>query len=883
MPRSENEFTIGHDDEKSKYDTEKQENNETFTENCSSKEDSSGEESSDGGDDENDRTTTLKVPLERITKGLIIALLYVALNIDESEFQLSHLQRFIREGHLSLLKCRKFLPMDFDVKKIPRWKSFIHSMCINYSSYKIRTTAFSLFLRLDLGLPRVPDLRKIACNFTKELCLTNDFSELVFSLMYQFPFDFVNVSMKKKMLVLIPDYESICMAYVLVALKMCFGLDSDYEIRLSKLADKVNDMHDHPKSYKIGGYSESSNRWYCFTEWCMYLKFRRTILCKHNFTLAKHLNSAVGESVFLEHLFDNDESITNLRYELTKDILDKIPVDNNPFVIPKSEYRVSLTPMSAYSEVIVEFLQDPDLKLLLSEDFSQYSLEYVTNKSKLLDYDDTKSLITGVTGNNKFINKTIVGNFSVKRGEDGAMVFVRFCENENWLDTKPPTLRHVKIANEQIINSGESEDEDHSKSLININESNITTSDSKSSTDTDSISQTLLPEAENNKELLEKNQYEKQISFVDYSNAVIYEDDSKDHLKDITLNMTNTHETTTSPIVSENVVPENMSCDTVCNINDYNNIFDRNTIIKELLDVVCRKYKISLPRESSNGSREKKRKNPDPVNCPSGLKRQRKRLNDTVNETVAGLLSIYYHKLFDPNINPFDNAHHTSNSSRAHSSASNSFNSNVVQNDVVEENNSSVDVQKEDEVINKDNEAKNEDDQIFKNDKTALLTSDDESDDEIVKPDPKFDKEKHDVSQLYLDFNAEKTEDVTLTKLFHMDKELECILEKHLERNKKLNKIESKPVSKVRSRKLKKGENMSHIKEFKYWFRHYDINSFFIKSREQHEEFNIELDEFFPKSFVFILRECAVIADTSPFRLYKLLQYLESRLVKFAS
>ncbi|VVC96018.1 unnamed protein product [Leptidea sinapis] len=57
---SENEFTIRHDDEKSKYDTEKQENNETFTENCSSKEDSSGEESSDGGDDENDRTTTLK-------------------------------------------------------------------------------------------------------------------------------------------------------------------------------------------------------------------------------------------------------------------------------------------------------------------------------------------------------------------------------------------------------------------------------------------------------------------------------------------------------------------------------------------------------------------------------------------------------------------------------------------------------------------------------------------------------------------------------------------------------------------------------------------------------------------------------------------------------
>ncbi|KAF9406758.1 hypothetical protein HW555_012979 [Spodoptera exigua] len=172
-----------------------------------------------------------------LSKGVILAMLYLALNLDESDIQLSHLYRFIKEKHL------------------------------NFSN--------------------------ILSNKSKER------------------------------LSRVPDYEGVVMSYVLVAIKLCFGLDGDYEERLSDVVDKINVDRDLQKSHRNGKYSEPSSRLFSFREWCNYLQFRKITLSKCCLYMAEQYCLDTDDQVYIEHTSDRPQNTKDLQDETAMDLIKK--------------------------------------------------------------------------------------------------------------------------------------------------------------------------------------------------------------------------------------------------------------------------------------------------------------------------------------------------------------------------------------------------------------------------------------------------------------------------------------------------------------------------------------------------------------------------------
>ncbi|XP_052744873.1 TATA box-binding protein-associated factor RNA polymerase I subunit B isoform X2 [Bicyclus anynana] len=260
------QFTFNNIDDE---DTQKLSNDSTNKENI---------DQCDMKEDKKEQGREEQFDINTITKGMLLSILYVALNLDKSHIQLGHLFQFIREGRLSVYNCSKFVPKELSAKLIPNWYNF--NLCSNESTNRsIRAYAMTLFKRLQLGVPLVPDLNKIIDNFIQELCLPNDFKDLVLSLIDLLPCTFLEMDkISMKYYIYTPDYETECMSYILLALKLCFGLDCDYEVRLSDAVDKINTERDYLKSYKLGMYAEPTDRLFSFHEWYMFMQFRKIIL-----------------------------------------------------------------------------------------------------------------------------------------------------------------------------------------------------------------------------------------------------------------------------------------------------------------------------------------------------------------------------------------------------------------------------------------------------------------------------------------------------------------------------------------------------------------------------------------------------------------------------
>lgn len=397
-----------------------------------------------------------KRDIKFLSKGVIIAMLYLALNLDESDIQLYHLLRFIKEKRLNFSNIQRFLPDDINVKCIQEeWLKFIHSKVCNI--HRIRALAMSLLRKLDLGTPKVPDMRKIVDDFLLELCLPNDIKPIIHSLMFFHRCDFLDMSNKsKEHLVQMPDYEGVAMNYVLVALKMCFGLDGDYEERISDAVEKINDEKNLSKSYRMGKYSDPSTRLFSFREWCSYVQFRKITLCKSCLHMAEQHYLDTDDNVYLEHMSDRPQDNKDLQDETAMNLISKIPEEDEGRVIPKSMFFPTLTPMTDYTEIIIEHNQEQEIRELLSEDFTRYSLNYACEYLQLVDAN-SENIIKGVSEDRKTFSKLILGTIVTKKSSK-QMVYVKNCENRNWTITNPPKKEHIICEDEHIVSNDKESD-----------------------------------------------------------------------------------------------------------------------------------------------------------------------------------------------------------------------------------------------------------------------------------------------------------------------------------------------------------------------------------------------------------------------------------------
>ncbi|XP_068625530.1 uncharacterized protein TAF1B [Battus philenor] len=826
-----------------------------------------------------------------VTKGLILAILYLALNFDKSHIQLSHVFRFIKEGRLSFLNCTKYVPIEIETKSIPHWKSFL--LCqSDYNSHTIRAYAMSCIKSLDLGLPIVPDLNKIIDSYIKELCLPNDFKDLVLSLMLCHPCDYLDLDrIRMQFMVRLPDYESVAMSYVLVALKMCFGLDGDYEVRMSDVVDKINYKENHIKSHKLGMCSEPSDRLFSFLEWTRFLQFRKTILCQYYLPMARIHNKEVDDYILMEQLEERNMRPIKLRDEVTMDILNKIPYQKDINLIPKSEFQPCLSPMSTYTDVIINHVINDEVRLLLSEDFTQYNLKYATKNLALLDSEnDIENLIVGISETNKKVERDVKGNFEPKQG-DMSMVFIRNCENKNWLVTNPPTAKHVTKVGE---NEGSDKDSDHGY------DSNVesTPDDKEVNIEEDEEAKLEVFEEEN-----------ENVNIFDDNFDNLMQDDKSfiETINNVTMPTVPTDFNDDVPLEGGNSFSE----------FDLNNL-DRQKMIDELISLACEKYKIPKPKEKT--PRQPRKRSCKHIDTEAGVSAPKKKRRIEKSETqinINEMISAYYKHVENDILTEL--SQQVKNAIEAQNSIfENVLNNTLPDNQANDAENTEIperidtNLEQSDHyqsLINNSVQENVVSDTVCGTDNLTELNSEqnDDSDPFIQREDPNFDSKTHNIKQLYLkldenvvfddlvnieddpelnkiindkikkvsdgdvNITEEYVKDATKTEISNSDSEDdECINMKQRTQQER-EKIE-KCFEPLINDSLK-------IKEYKYWLRHYNTCSI-GKNLDMHEKFDMELTDKFPASFNFVIGECAGVLGCSTYNLYKSMQKLEIEIIK---
>ncbi|XP_063834679.1 uncharacterized protein LOC135083865 [Ostrinia nubilalis] len=623
-----------------------------------------------------------KIDLSVVKRGLFFSLIYVALNLNCDNIHMSDLMRFVREGRFDIYNCEKYVPKEIKIKEIHQWAKFYRSK-VNSKDQEVYAMTLFKFFKIR---PLVPDLKLLVHRYAKELCLPDDFKNLVFSLMNNVTCDYLKLDLEvMKRVGRIPFYECIVMAYFLVAFKMMFGLDDDYEIRLSDAVDKANEENCYLKSYKLGGYSSTTDRLFSFREWCSFIQLRKIVLCKNYLHMAEHFQLPIDHYVYMEQCTERKTlRKPTVGDEITMNLLEKIPLTSQVEVIPLKEFKPSMTPLASASDTIRQYFDDPDLKLMFCEDFTQYSLKYATEKLYLKESEDNpENVVVGVSETNKIINNYIIGYLDTGK-IDVQLVYVRNCDNKNWLKTNQPSVDHivkvepktekdidhgydsnadnnVVVSSNEATNNTEAANDDKSDASRNVSHVEdasvveITNRDNTNATNTeeplsdienastvdicskDDTSSSDITETPTEDKVLEIKKDLETIQEEEYGTN-IFDDDFADLIKEE---------------IKEEPPPEPEQVDTEQNFDDHQELpatdnhddtqsdvslndldrffnpatFDREKTIRELILATCKKYRISIPDEYS--TKEPKKRKSKLIEDGAGESSAKKRkLND---------------------------------------------------------------------------------------------------------------------------------------------------------------------------------------------------------------------------------------------------------------
>lgn len=837
-----------------------------------------------------------------MTLRILVGILYLALNLDKSTIQLSHFRRYMKDGRLRVHRSLDYIP-----KEIDRNLTELRGLCYN-SNMKLSPTALpstmNKFGNLDLGPHLVPDLGGVLNNLLKELCLPEVLKNLVLSLMDFAPVSFLD---KTKSSQTIPDAESVVMSYILVALKMCFGLDDEYEIALSDAVDEINHEENNLKAYKTDLYSEPSERLFSFREWYKYMLFRKQMLCKHYLPIAKECNLFLDDYVYVDHSKRKAKKAIKLSDEVTMDIIKKIPEHNNVNTIPLTEFEASETPISTHTEVITRHLQDSVTTQLLSEDFTQYSMDYACQNFSLSCPVET-NIIVGVKKDGKTTND-LIGLHLFSSSSDSTMVFVKKCENKNWFKTKRPTAEHIV---KEDSDHGYDSNVENSQAMLN-NNSNIKEEDPIQDAENTCDSDGKDEIKDKTLEVFEEEEKGKNIFDDDFLDA----DTEDTKLADSTQNFGHDFNESMETLRYEDSYCENNELqDSKVDIQSATLIdieidptpkfnpdtFNREEIIKELMKAACEEYKVPLPHKFKKTQPNKRKADPNvPTNVPKPKKvkcdEETKRLKGERKDQITGIVSVYYRSLEQ------DVIHQVSRQVRA-------LVENIEQNDrhfTVDQNsgtendniNDPIDTGEEGNVTDFDQNLENNSGQLGtqENENNLNQTEIDEDRSEnvtildpVYKGDPNFNEKTHDTKQLYLEARGE-LESQHISDLEN-DEEINTLIEEKVQQAGKpitdtddsdFSASDDFPLSLIKKEKQRKKyekliENPENITEFNYWFKHY-ISQFLKKSNGVAKRFDADMRECFPRSFVFVLTECAFILNCTTYTLYRHLTDIEEKIL----
>ncbi|XP_011303328.1 TATA box-binding protein-associated factor RNA polymerase I subunit B [Fopius arisanus] len=314
---------------------------------------------------------------EHLTMQHVMAVINLALRVNDEKIFLSDILRFQTEGHISTKKLDHFFPED---EPIPKDLSNCGNSPSKYESLWVATSELAHLLEVsEIPEPNIVELIRRYCT---DLQLPTGIALYAERMIALSPPKLTFESWNRYM----PRYEAKAMAAIIMVMKILFGLDGVTECEISHVIDIINQV------------AEEKDRLDCklfsFTEWQRYIECRRTVLINYHSATRFKLDPEVPSrdvNEYLDYLtkFVGPASLGKRLHGWTESInmnMDNL-AQNLPETKPVRSFEPSLTPMHSYlQELLVD--DEVDLPSVLRQDFTCTKVGYMTNTNTVKELAD---------------------------------------------------------------------------------------------------------------------------------------------------------------------------------------------------------------------------------------------------------------------------------------------------------------------------------------------------------------------------------------------------------------------------------------------------------------------------------------------------------------
>lgn len=332
---------------------------------------------------------------ETLSKSVLFAIIYVALNLTEDDIQLGDLIRFLREGHISYYNIQHFLPENIRLDEPLDFENLKRLSIFDHDAMRV----FTVKLCRDMAIPQLirPNILRLIDRYIDELCLPEEL-KVILERFVKFRPPVMELKADTKIL-MIPNYEGRAMAYIIFVLKLLFGMDDEREVKISESARQINRLIP----------SESSLHLFVVGDWLQMLKVRRTILEKVHMPSAlvrkwDEVRGKASAQMYSDHIksvyerkipserqkrsYTNANAVANNTFQYLSGLNERIKdgEDDSSDRDPRSySFNASIFPLRDYmKEMLTDKALNTTTELCLRQDFNLKSVQvFYGDKTKL--------------------------------------------------------------------------------------------------------------------------------------------------------------------------------------------------------------------------------------------------------------------------------------------------------------------------------------------------------------------------------------------------------------------------------------------------------------------------------------------------------------------
>ncbi|KAH1006181.1 TATA box-binding protein-associated factor RNA polymerase I subunit B [Dendroctonus ponderosae] len=313
----------------------------------------------------------------KLSAHTLYNILYIGLLIVQDSVQLGDLLRFIREGHVSFECFRHFFDENTPEKAINLPHK--NQKLLSNGSFRKRTAELVRFLGVYKYIS-TPDLRMLCSRYCTELNLPEAVFECAEKLIATTAPEMAYTERSKA----VPNYEGRAMSFLLVALKLLFGLDGVTEQHLSEYADILTN-------------SNVGSRMFNLEKWLQFIADRTALVKKYHMPTALREDGKCDSDLYLRYLRIQGVKYSGSHRKIHREVqdylqvLEKVLEDEDDDEEEGVKFEPSLTPFLTYSAQLKLNLELPSL----DETFLHDSLDFLLRPNKYLKLLGTRQIRNG--------------------------------------------------------------------------------------------------------------------------------------------------------------------------------------------------------------------------------------------------------------------------------------------------------------------------------------------------------------------------------------------------------------------------------------------------------------------------------------------------------